>query len=432
MSSPVNQSDTLASAASAEDSSPPVLDTSDATAPSTSQPTISTPIRFQTPEPDDDDDDEDEDDDEDDDDQDDSDDYSDDFSDQNAADDLSESEASSNGDILTAPNADEQDGDRPLITLQVDPATGLRVAMPALPARDNRARVSLLANRLRRQHRRMTSSIRPGGLTQRRTARFSESGSAFTPADLPSPSSSSSSISKRPIPVMDEKTQSDLRKKIMEIQRDSSILPAKKALMIQELMAPPRTGSRKTTQQPSTDGSNSITEDDLETTYYDKELGVLGCQHYQRSCKLQANCCGGWFNCRFCHDDACDHEIVRSETKNMLCMRCKTVQPAAQSCSSCSTTLARYYCDICKLWDDQPDKSIYHCDDCGICRIGNGLGQDFFHCQKCNVCMHIDLKDNHKCIEGNLERDCPVCGEFLFTSKITVVFMVKDEYSVHI
>jgi hypothetical protein len=35
----------------------------------------------------------------------------------------------------------------------------------------------------------------------------------------------------------------------------------------------------------------------------------------------------------------------------------------------------------CKLWDDDPEKSIYHCNDCGICRIGQGLGKDFFHCK---------------------------------------------------
>ena len=35
----------------------------------------------------------------------------------------------------------------------------------------------------------------------------------------------------------------------------------------------------------------------------------------------------------------------------------------------------------CKLWDDDPHKSIYHCNDCGICRIGKGLGKDFFHCK---------------------------------------------------
>jgi hypothetical protein len=35
----------------------------------------------------------------------------------------------------------------------------------------------------------------------------------------------------------------------------------------------------------------------------------------------------------------------------------------------------------CRLWDDSPTKSIYHCADCGVCRVGKGLGKDFFHCK---------------------------------------------------
>ncbi|KAF9404412.1 hypothetical protein BGZ94_004194 [Podila epigama] len=169
--------------------------------------------------------------------------------------------------------------------------------------------------------------------------------------------------------------------------------------------------------------SVEASEDDLKATYYNAELGQLGCKHYRRGCKLKANCCGKWFNCRFCHDDVCDHNIVRNETKTMLCMKCKTIQPAAQDCNSCHTRLAAYYCDICKLWDDDPAKPIYHCGDCGICRIGRGLGQDYFHCKKCNVCMNISFKDDHKCIERNLECDCPICGEYMFTSTTTVMFM---------
>lgn len=109
----------------------------------------------------------------------------------------------------------------------------------------------------------------------------------------------------------------------------------------------------------------------------------------------------------------------------MLCMKCKTIQPAAQDCNSCHVQLAAYYCDVCKLWDDDPAKPIYHCDDCGICRIGRGLGQDYFHCKKCNVCMNINFKGDHKCIERNLECDCPICGEYMFTSTTTVIFMVS-------
>jgi hypothetical protein len=116
--------------------------------------------------------------------------------------------------------------------------------------------------------------------------------------------------------------------------------------------------------------------------------------------------------------------VCRRETKNMFCMLCSEIQPAAQICRNCEETVARYYCDTCKLWDDDPTKSIYHCDQCGICRQGKGLGEDFFHCEKCNICMVIGLKDNHRCIERNLECDCPICGEYMFTSTSKVIFEV--------
>ena len=108
----------------------------------------------------------------------------------------------------------------------------------------------------------------------------------------------------------------------------------------------------------------------------------------------------------------------------MMCMHCHTVQPAGQECQSCQAKMSHYYCSECKLWDNDDRKNIYHCHDCGICRIGKGLGIDYFHCKKCNVCMAMSLKGRHKCIERNLECDCPICGEYMFTSTTTVIFMV--------
>jgi uncharacterized CHY-type Zn-finger protein len=109
----------------------------------------------------------------------------------------------------------------------------------------------------------------------------------------------------------------------------------------------------------------------------------LGCQHYKRNVKLQCSTCNRWYPCRFCHDEAEDHRLIRRETKHMLCMLCGCAQPAGDVCANCGERTAWYYCGICKLWDDDNDKSIYHCNDCGICRIGRGLGKDFFHCKVC-------------------------------------------------
>lgn len=112
----------------------------------------------------------------------------------------------------------------------------------------------------------------------------------------------------------------------------------------------------------------------------DLEGRPLGCQHYRRNVKLQCATCERWYTCRFCHDQAEDHILPRKETKNMLCMLCGCAQRASDTCQKCGEHAARYYCGVCKLWNDDANKSIYHCNDCGICRVGQGLGKDFFHC----------------------------------------------------
>ncbi len=73
--------------------------------------------------------------------------------------------------------------------------------------------------------------------------------------------------------------------------------------------------------------------------------------------------------------------LPRRETSNMLCMLCGHAQKVGDICVRCGESAARYYCNICKLWNDDPDKSVYHCNDCGICRVGEGLGKDFIHCK---------------------------------------------------
>lgn len=152
----------------------------------------------------------------------------------------------------------------------------------------------------------------------------------------------------------------------------------------------------------STADSNNpfqLTPEDLKPTYYERpapivkegeierrssesedESKALGCAHYKRNIKLQCSACNRWYTCRFCHDAIEDHMLNRRETKNMLCMLCGCAQPASEECALCSERGAWYYCDVCKLWDDDPQKSIYHCNDCGICRVGQGLGRDFYHC----------------------------------------------------
>lgn len=156
--------------------------------------------------------------------------------------------------------------------------------------------------------------------------------------------------------------------------------------------------------------------------------GVLGCAHYQRACKYLAECCNRWFVCRLCHDAEQSHAVDRYATQWMYCMRCGTVQPWAATCvngAACDGgggVLGAYTCGVCKFHDSTPDKDIYHCGKCGMCRVGKGLDVDYFHCDRCGVCMSVEMRE-HTCIEQNLNASCPICGEYMHTSVKSVVFM---------
>ncbi|KAK4190032.1 hypothetical protein QBC35DRAFT_118791 [Podospora australis] len=189
-----------------------------------------------------------------------------------------------------------------------------------------------------------------------------------------------------------------------------------------------------------------LTEEDLRPTYVpprvpkhdgimespveevDPSHQYLGCKHYRRNVKLQCATCEKWYTCRICHDAVEDHTLPRQQTKHMLCMLCGCAQKASDTCVRCGETAANYYCGICKLWNDDPNKPIYHCVDCGLCRVGQGLGKDFFHCKKCMAC--ISMSGGHKCIERSIDCDCPICGDYLFNSIKSVVFM-QCGHSIH-
>ncbi|GAM82903.1 hypothetical protein ANO11243_008890 [Dothideomycetidae sp. 11243] len=159
---------------------------------------------------------------------------------------------------------------------------------------------------------------------------------------------------------------------------------------------------------------------------------ILGCDHYMRNVKIQCFDCRMWFTCRHCHDSSPDlpyrHQLNRKRTQNMMCMLCSTPQPAADMCSSCGRESAYYYCPKCKLWDNDSTKRIYHCDDCGICRRGEGLGKDFVHCKRCDVCISISTSSTHPCIERATDCDCPLCLDYLFSSSTPVVSLLCGHY----
>ncbi|CDP00649.1 unnamed protein product [Coffea canephora] len=215
--------------------------------------------------------------------------------------------------------------------------------------------------------------------------------------------------------------QNELESEIRKVSQDSSLDPRRKAYLIQNLMTSRWIAAQQKLPQARTDE----TAEDADVigcspSYQDPEKQVFGCEHYKRNCKLRAACCGKLFTCRFCHDNVSDHSMERKATSEMMCMKCLKIQPVGPVCTTPSCdgfSMAKYYCSSCKFFDDE--RTVYHCPFCNLCRLGNGLGIDFFHCMTCNCCLGMKLVD-HKCREKGLETNCPICCDFLFTSSATV------------
>jgi len=156
----------------------------------------------------------------------------------------------------------------------------------------------------------------------------------------------------------------------------------------------------------------------------DKGVMQYGCAHYKRRCKIRAPCCNQIFDCRHCHNEAMNsmdvdttkrHEIPRHKICHVICSLCDTEQEVRQVCINCGVHMGEYFCDICKLFDNDISKQQYHCNGCGICRIGGR--ENFFHCFKCGCCYSTILKNGHSCVEKAMHHDCPICFEYLFDSR---------------
>uniref|UniRef100_A0A3B3DWD2 Ring finger and CHY zinc finger domain containing 1 n=1 Tax=Oryzias melastigma TaxID=30732 RepID=A0A3B3DWD2_ORYME len=142
----------------------------------------------------------------------------------------------------------------------------------------------------------------------------------------------------------------------------------------------------------------------------DSMASLVGCEHYVRGCLLKAPCCGKLYVCRLCHDAQENHQMDRFKVREVQCSKCNTLHCKTFT----SLYFGEYYCDICHLFDK--DKKQYHCQPCGICRIGPS--EKYFHCDKCNLCLAEDLRGNHRCVENVSRQNCPVCMEDMHTSRI--------------
>ncbi|CAO2839647.1 unnamed protein product [Amaranthus hypochondriacus] len=154
-----------------------------------------------------------------------------------------------------------------------------------------------------------------------------------------------------------------------------------------------------------------------------QDFGKLqyGCVHYKRRCRIRAPCCNQVFSCRHCHNEATslsnpneEHELVRSEITHVICAVCDTEQPVGKVCSSCGVNMGEYFCEICKFYDDESQKKHFHCNECGVCRVGGR--EKYFHCSKCGCCCSTAMRDNHECVQDILKMFCPICYDYLFES----------------
>ncbi|XP_071731632.1 zinc finger protein BRUTUS-like At1g74770 isoform X2 [Rutidosis leptorrhynchoides] len=201
-------------------------------------------------------------------------------------------------------------------------------------------------------------------------------------------------------------SQDELEATIRKVHCDETLEPQMKPIIIQNLIMSRWINTQKKSNQDVDGPDNEQGVMGIYPSYRDSQKLVFGCKHYKRNCKLVASCCNKLYTCRLCHDDAheTDHVMDRKATTMMMCMKCLIVQPIGPTCStvSCNNlSMARYYCSICKFFDDE--------------RVGKGLGLDYFHCMNCNACMSRSLLV-HVCREKCLEDNCPICHEYIFTS----------------
>lgn len=211
----------------------------------------------------------------------------------------------------------------------------------------------------------------------------------------------------------------DLQSEIRKIQRNTELSGSEKSKQVAELMrswnkskadAQKGAEAKKTTEKPKPTAAN--------------------CKHYVRGCDMQCPTCEDWFPCRLCHDEYADHKLDRHKVNKVKCRKCSCVQPPHHHCQRCSHQFGAYYCAVCHLWTDG-HSPIFHCTDCGICRVG--LKKDYTHCQKCNHCYSNNFYATHKCVEDSTKMPCPVCNEYMFDgTKENNVAVLKCGHSIHV
>ena len=191
------------------------------------------------------------------------------------------------------------------------------------------------------------------------------------------------------------------RSQIKEIQNNNDLTPSEKSKQIQKIMG----------------GYDNFNMND--------NINIINCEHYpHKKCnKFYFSCCNAFFSCIRCHNG--DHE---TSLKYIACGECKLLQVPSNVCCDpkCNLSFSKNYCSKCFIWTE---KSIVHCDECGICRVGE-VGS-LFHCNNCDACFDVKGKDFHKCINISYrEQVCTYCLESTHSSQDSSVSL-KCGHLVH-
>ncbi|XP_068670215.1 uncharacterized protein [Montipora foliosa] len=141
------------------------------------------------------------------------------------------------------------------------------------------------------------------------------------------------------------------------------------------------------------------------------------CGHYQRRCLVSFPCCGKFYPCHRCHNDSnqCFENQARAinatHIRCSICYHEQEIDEGSQTCGECNSTMSEYFCAICKHFTSI-EKSPFHCQKCGICRIHSDKS---FHCDVCNVCLDKRLQGKHKCRPDSGHDECCICLEDAFS-----------------
>lgn len=159
------------------------------------------------------------------------------------------------------------------------------------------------------------------------------------------------------------------------------------------------------------------------------------CTHSKVHLNQLFKCCNNFYPCRFCHDQEEDHEAKRFDIDIVKCDFCNVQQKKGSVCNNPECYQFKknhnYYCSKCNIWKNDNDnylkiidsfliekndifKKFYHCDNCGICRVGNS--KDYKHCDSCNLCLKKEAFESHVCKINMKDQDCPICFQNIWNN----------------